>query len=174
MKANFIAKKFNITEDIKAAFLKKYGRLEKFFSDDTDITAAITEERANVRVEITITDKGYFYRAEETAQDPVSALDICIDVIERQIRKYKTKLEKRLRSGAFTDYAEDIHEDEDEINITHVKQFFYKPMTVEEAVLQMNLLGHQFYVFKNEDNDSVCVVYKRNKNGEYGLIEPAE
>ncbi|MBQ9922606.1 MAG: ribosome-associated translation inhibitor RaiA [Clostridia bacterium] len=174
MKANFVAKKFNITEDIKTAFLKKFGRLEKFFPDDTEITATITEERANVCVEITITDKGYFYRAEETAQDPISALDICIDVIERQIRKYKTKLEKRLRSGAFADYGDDIDDDEGTINVTNVKKFLYKPMTVEEAVLQMDLLGHQFYVFKNEENDSVCVVYKRNKKGEYGLIEPVE
>ncbi|MBQ9940178.1 MAG: ribosome-associated translation inhibitor RaiA [Clostridia bacterium] len=174
MKANFVGKKFNITDDIKDTFIKKFRRLEKFFEDDTEITSTITEERTNIRVEITITEKGYFYRAEEYAADPVSALDLCIDVIERQIRKYKTKLEKRLRSGAFEDQTEFYEEEESSINITNIKKFLYKPMSAEEAVLQMNLLGHQFYVFKNEETDAVCVVYKRNKNGEYGVIEPVE
>lgn len=174
MKANFVAKKFVITEDVKNTFLKKFKRLDRFFPEDTEITAAVKEERNKVRVELTIVDKGYFYRAEETAADPVSALDLCVDIIEGQIRKYKTKLEKRLRAGAFEDAADEADYEDDEIKIAHVKKFLYKPMSTEEAVLQMNMLGHQFYVFKNEETDAVCVVYKRNKAGEYGLIEPVE
>ncbi len=174
MKANFVARKFVITDDIKETFLKKFKRLDKFFPEDTEITATVKDERGKARVELTIVDKGYFYRAEQTADDPISAVDLCVDIIEGQIRKYKTKLEKRLRVGAFGAADDDADYEEDEINIAHVKKFLYKPMTPEEAILQMNLLGHQFYVFKNEENDAVCVVYKRNKAGEYGLIEPVE
>lgn len=174
MKANFVARKFVITDDIKETFLKKFKKFDKFFPEDTEITATVKEERNKVRVELTIVDKGYFYRAEQTADDPISAVDLCIEIIDGQIRKYKTKLEKRLRTGAFTDAGDDDDIEEEEINIAHVKRFLYKPMTPEEAILQMNMLGHQFYVFKNEENDAVCVVYKRNKANEYGLIEPTE
>ncbi|MBE6689524.1 MAG: ribosome-associated translation inhibitor RaiA [Ruminococcaceae bacterium] len=174
MKANFVARKFNITEDVKDAFLKKFKRFDRFFPEDTEITATVKEEGNKVKVELTIVDKGYFYRAEESAADPVSAVDLCMDIIEGQIRKYKTKLEKRLRAGAFDGVQDDFDDEESEINIAHVKKFLYKPMSAEEAILQMNMLGHQFYVFKDEDTDAVCVVYKRNKEGEYGLIEPVE
>jgi len=122
--------------------------------------------------ELTIYDTGTFYRAEQKAGDVLSAIDNAVDVIEGQIRKYKTKLEKRLRTGAYDSYVDDVREEED-LKITNVKKFLYKPISPEEAVLQMNLLGHQFYVFKNEENDKICVVYKRN-NDEYGLIEPVE
>lgn len=174
MKANFVARKFFITDDIKEAFNKKFKRFDRFFPDDTEITATVKEQRNNVRVELTIVDKGYFYRAEQTAQDPISAVDLCVDIIEGQIRKYKTKLEKRLRAGAFENPIEDIDIQEEQFNISHVKKFLYKPMSAEEAILQMNMLGHQFYVFKDDQTDAVCVVYKRNKDGEYGLIEPVE
>lgn len=175
MKANFVARKFVITDDIIEKFNKKFKRFDRFFPEDTEITATVKEERNGVRVELTIVDKGYFYRAEESAADPITAVDQCVDIIEGQIRKYKTKLEKRLRVGAFEDVADDAdYYEESEINIAHIKKFLYKPMTAEEAILQMNMLGHQFYVFKNEDTDQVCVVYKRNKAGEYGLIEPVE
>ncbi len=174
MKANFVARKFVITEDLKDTFSKKFKRFDRFFPQDTEITATVKEEKNSVRVELTIVDKGYFYRAEQSAADPVSALDLCVDVIEGQIRKYKTRLEKRLREGAFSDVENDADYDDDEINIAHTKKFLYKPMSAEEAILQMNMLGHQFYVFKNEETDAVCVVYKRNKAGGYGLIEPVE
>ena len=123
---------------------------------------------------MTIYDRGTFYRAEQASPDILTSVDLAVEVIDGQIRKYKTKLEKRLREGAYTGYAEESeYEDETDFKITKTKRFLYKPESVEEAILQMNLLGHQFYVFKNEEGDKICVVYRRKKN-EYGLIEPIE
>ena len=174
MKANFVARKFVITDDIRDTFNKKFKRFDRFFPEDTEITATLKEERNGVRVELTIVDRGYFYRAEQSASEPIAAVDLCVDIIEGQIRKYNTKLEKRLRAGAFEDVADDADYEDGDINITQVKKFLYKPMSAEEAILQMNMLGHQFYVFKHEETDEVCVVYKKNKAGEYGLIQPVE
>lgn len=175
MKTNYVLRKFTLTEKLKSSIEKKLKRLEKFFNDDTEVSITLTQERGREIVEITIFEKGIFYRAEETDGEALDALDRAVDVIERQIRKNKTKLEKRLRSGAFETTANGI-EIEDEAKdfvVSKIKEFHCKPITVEEAILQMNLLGHQFYVFKNEETDSICVVYKK-KNQEYGLIQPVE
>ena len=172
MKTNFVLRKYDLSDKQKEMITKKMKRFDKFFPEETEVIITLYREGSREVAELTIYDTGTFYRAEQKAADALSAVDNAVDVIEGQIRKYKTKLEKRLRAGAYDSYADDVRE-EDELKITNIKKFLYKPISPEEAVLQMNLLGHQFYVFKNDENDKICVVYKRN-NDEYGLIEPVE
>ncbi|MBE6551519.1 MAG: ribosome-associated translation inhibitor RaiA [Ruminococcaceae bacterium] len=172
MKTNFVLRKYDLSDKQKEMITKKMKRFDKFFPEETEVIITLYKEGNREVAELTIYDTGTFYRAEQKAGDVLSAIDNAVDVIEGQIRKYKTKLEKRLRTGAYDSYVDDVREEED-LKITNVKKFLYKPISPEEAVLQMNLLGHQFYVFKNEENDKICVVYKRN-NDEYGLIEPVE
>jgi len=173
MKENFVLRKFFLNEVTKDKISKKLSRLGKFFSENTEITITLFNEGKNEVVELTIYENGTFYRAEQSASDILSALDTAIDVIEGQLRKYKTKLEKRLRKDAFDSFELPDDDSEDSFKVTNIKQFIYKPMSCEEAILQMNLLGHQFFVFKDEDTEKICVVYRR-KNNEYGLIEPVE
>jgi len=172
MKTNYVLRKYDLTDKQKESIAKKIKRFDRFFPEDTEVIITLYKEGNREVAELTIYDSGTFYRAEQTAGDALSAIDSAIDVIEGQIRKYKTKLERRLRAGAFDAYPQDNRE-EDEIKITNIKKFIYKPISPEEAVLQMDLLGHQFYVFKNDENDKICVVYRR-KNNEYGIIEPIE
>jgi len=172
MKTNFVLRKYDLSDKQKEMIMKKMKRFDRFFPEDTEVIITLYKEGSHEVAELTIYDSGTFYRAEQKAQDAISAIDSAVDVIEGQIRKFKTKLEKRLRAGAFDAIDTDIQA-EDELKITNIKKFIYKPISPEEAVLQMNLLGHRFYVFKNDENDKICVVYKRD-NGGYGLIEPIE
>lgn len=175
MKANYVVRKGSLSEAEKEKIEKKLSRLDRFFGENSEIGVTVIEERGQVRLELTVYDAGTFYRAEQkNAPDALTAADSAVDVVEGQIRKYKTKLEKRLRAGAFDYHPEDFYEEEEpEFKITNIKHFIYKSMSPEEAVLQMNLLGHQFYVFKNEDNEKICVVYRRH-DGAFGLIEPID
>jgi len=174
MKHNFVLKKFTLTPKEQAQIEKRLERLNKFFGDDTEVIVKLSSEGNSEKIEITIFENGIFYRSEERDDKVQCALDRAVDVIERQIRKNKTKLQKKLRKDAFVptiDYSFD--DDEDEIAITKIKTFPYKPMSPEEAILQMNLLDHKFFVFIDNDTQKVCVVYKRHEN-EYGLIVPEE
>lgn len=174
MKAEFVLRKFTLTDDIKEKIEKKLSRFDRFFSDDTEVVISLFKEGIHEAVELTIYDKGTFYRAEQSSGDILTSIDMAVEVIDGQMRKYKTKLEKRLREGAYLGLEDDYdEEDETDFKITKTKRFLYKPESIEEAILQMNLLGHQFYVFKNEEDDKICVVYRRKQN-EYGLIEPIE
>ncbi|MEA4833289.1 Ribosome hibernation promotion factor [bioreactor metagenome] len=173
MKTNFVLRRFDLSDKVRDQITKRIKRFDRFFPEDTEVIITLYEEGSQEVAELTIYDTGTFYRAEQSADDVLTSIDSAIDVIEGQIRKYKTKLEKRLRVGAFDTCSDEAAEFEDDIKITNIKKFIYKPISPEEAVLQMNLVGHQFYVFKNEENDKICVVYKRN-NSEYGLIEPIE
>lgn len=174
MKTNYILLKFTLDEKTKAAIEKKLKRLAKFFSDETEAVIVLTAEKTSEIVEITIKEKGMFYRSEERDITVLNAIDKAIDIIERQIRKNKTKLEKRLRSDVFEVFENDDYDYEEEVfDIEKVKRFPCKPVSVEEAILQMNLLGHEFYIFKNEETDEINVVYKK-KNNKYGLIEPVD
>jgi len=174
MKKTFIEKKFTLTPNVSAAIEKKLERLDKFFAPLTEMTVTLSTEGNREKVELTIFENGLFYRSEEKDDKILCALDRAIDIIERQLRKNKTKLQKRLKQeipelSAF----DDIDYEEDEIKITKVKHFPIKPMSAEEAVLQMNMLGHEFFVFKDMDTEDTCVVYKRHGNT-YGLIAPSE
>lgn len=174
MKHNFVLKKFTLTPNEQAIFEKRLERLNKFFAEDTEIIIKLSSVAKNEKVEITIFENGIFYRAEEIDDKAQCALDRAIDIIERQIRKNKTKLLKKLRKDAFLPpVTNDEDFEEDEINITKIKTFPYKPMSPEEAILQMNLLDHNFFVFIDVETQKVCVTYKRH-DGKYGLIVPEE
>ena len=173
MKIKINGRKINVTEGLKGYVERKMARLEKFFPDDAEAVVTLSVQKENQTTETTIRQNDIVFRAEVTTLDMYSSIDKSLDLLERQIRKQKTRLEKRLKTGAFTDLLPiempDI-EEEQEFNIVKRKVYKGKPMSAEEAILQMNLLGHAFYIFTNADSQSTAVVYKR-KDGDYGLIE---
>lgn len=171
MKTTIVSRKYEVTDDLKERLDKKLSKLDKFFASEAETSVTFSEERGRHRVEITIFYRKTIFRAEVFEGDPISAIDKAVNIIERQIRKNKTKLEKRLHGGDFSAFADMVEEQEESIKISKVKKFAVKPMTVEEAVLQMNLIGHDFFLFINDETDEVNVVYKR-KNDDYGVIIP--
>ena len=181
MKFVFTDKKVTLPNSIHAYAEKKVGKLDRFFKEDATatITFSVEKERLN-RVEVTIRSSGTIFRVSESTSDMHASIDAAVTTLERQIRKNKTRLEKRLRQGAFervlpetpSSFAE--VQEEGAFEIVRTKQFPIKPMTREEAIMQMNLLDHQFYFFRNSENDNThAVVYKRAAGG-YGLIESEE
>lgn len=167
MTFKFTGKKMTVTDEMKYYAEKKFAKLDKFFEKETDANILFSEEKGDKILEITLYHKGMVYRAEQRSDDYNAAVDAATEVIERQIRKHKTKLEKRLRQGAF---EREVYEEAD-YDVTRHKRFKVSEMSVEDAILQMELLGHQFFMFKNIDEDEkVSVVYKRKKGG-YGLLE---
>ena len=169
MKITIVGRKFHVTDDLKEKVEKKLSKFDKFFSDEATANVTMRSQKNDEILEITIFYKGTMFRSEVADKEIENALDKSIDIIERQIRKNKTRLEKKFKTGAFE--AIPAEEEEDEIKITKTKQFVISPMSVEEAVLQMNLLGHSFFLFLNEENDNINLVYKK-ANDEYGVIEP--
>ena len=172
MKFTFTGRKIELTQSLKDTTEKKLRKLSKFFSDDAQVQVTYSVQKERQTVEVTIYHGGMIYRAEETSGDMYAAIDRVADVIERQIRRNKTRLSKRLRDGAFeAGFVPDAETDEEkEFNIVRMKKHSAKPMSAEEAILQMNLLGHEFYIFRNSETDKGSVVYKR-RDGDYGLIE---
>ncbi|MBQ8029181.1 MAG: ribosome-associated translation inhibitor RaiA [Clostridia bacterium] len=172
MKITVIGKKCTPRESFKERAEKRLAKIDKFFGSDAEAKIKATVEKNEQIVEVTIFHEGIFFRSQERAQTLNDALDRCVDSLVRQIRKNKTKVEKRLYNGAFEQFdAIDTFDSEDEYNIVRSKEITLKPQSVDEAVLQMNLLDHQFYVFLNSADDKICVVYSR-KDGGYGLIIP--
>ena len=172
MKITVIGRQMNVRESLKEMVFKKLEKLDKYFPEEGEATVTFSCKHDKENLEITIFAANTLFRSEIEEETFQNALDRSIDAIERQIRKNKTRLEKRLRDGAFADdYSEEEGwEEEPEFRI-RTKTFSYKPMSVEEAILQMNLLGHEFFVFEEDHSGDVCVVYKR-KDGAYGLIAP--
>ena len=179
MKFVFTDKKVNLPDAVHKYAEKKVGKLDRFFKEDA--TAAITfsvEKERNNKVEVTVRSSGTIFRVSESTSDMYASIDAAVTTLERQIRKNKTRLEKRLRQGAF-ERALDVSEvstfapdepEEGEYRIVRSKTFPIKPMTRDEAILQMNLVGHSFFAFRDEDAGGVfAVVYRRN-DGDYGLI----
>ena len=172
MKITVVGRKCTPRDSFKERAEKRLKKVERFFGDDAEAKITATVEKNEQIVELTIFHDGYIFRSQERAQNMNDALDRCADSIVRQIRKNKTKVEKKLRQGAFEAYeAIDSFPAEDDYDIVRSKEITLKPQSVEEAILQMNLLDHQFYMFRNSANDSVAVVYRREDGG-YGLIEP--
>ena len=180
MKFVFTDKKVNLPNSIHAYAEKKVGKLDRFFKEDAtaSITFSLEKERLN-KVEITIRSSGTIFRVSESTADMRASIDAAVATLERQIRKNKTRLEKRLRQGAFertldaseiTSFAPDEPE-EGEYRIVRSKTFPIKPMTRDEAILQMNLLGHSFFAFKDEESEGAFAVVYRRYDGDYGLIE---
>lgn len=172
MKVIITGRKIELTEKIKELTEKKLVKLEKFFSDETTVNVTYSAIRDKASAEVTIFHGGMIYRSEEISEDKFVALDKTIDIIERQIRKNKTRLEKKLRENAFNAFNFESADDvlEEEFKIVKTKKYLVKPMSPEEAILQMNLIGHTFYLFKNAETEENNIVYKR-KDGNYGLIE---
>ena len=172
MKVTIVGRQMNVWDEMKTAIETKLAKLDKYFSDECSATATLSTVKNQKRLEITIVAAGTIFRSEVEDETFRNALDRAVYTIERQIRKNKTRLAKRLRSGAFdqgfSDTGEELEEDK-EFTIRR-KSFTLKPMSEEEAIMQMNLLGHEFFVFKDDTSDEVCVVYKRHDNT-YGLIE---
>lgn len=177
MKFNIVGRNIELTHGLRDSVEKKLGKLGKYFSDDTTANVTLSVQKEMQTIEVTIPVKGSIIRAEESSTDMYVSIDLVEEIIERQIRRHKKKLIDRTQSAeAFSSLfiEEEVPEDDDdEIRIVKVKKFDFKPMDPEEACLQMDLLGHSFFVFKNSETDETCVVYKR-KNNTYGLIEPED
>ncbi len=172
MKVTITGRKCTPRESFKERVNKKLQKIDKFFGEDADAKVTVTVEKSSQDVEITVKHNGMIYRAEESAPDMQEALDRCVDALIRKIRKNKTRIEKRLREGAFESLlAEPPVEEESEFELVRTKSIPLKPLDEQEAILQMNMLGHQFYMFLNASTEQVNVVYRRNDGG-YGLLEP--
>ena len=177
MKFTFFERKVKLTDDVKEYAERKISKLDRFFKDDSDAHITFGEERGRYRVEVTLHNNGTHFRVSEITSDIFATIDSSVAAIERQIRKNKTRLQKRLREGAMEreigalpSYAAPEEDEEKEFVIHKTKRFAIKPMGPEEAILQMNLLGHDFFAFRNQNaNDAFSLVYKR-KQGAYGLI----
>ena len=158
MKVTITAKKLNISQAFTDYAEKKLGaKLDRFFPEEAEAKITLSERREQIVLELTVSYNGIIYRAEEAARDKNDALDVTIDRIIRQIRKHKTKVEKNLRENAFAGLAPEPEDDNYEV--IRYKNFRMKPMTVDEAILQMNLLEHNFFMFKNAETGIVNVVY---------------
>lgn len=178
MKYNIIGRKVNLRDNFKERVYKKLGKFEKIFSEDAEAAVTVTLERNRQTVEVTIRDNGMMYRAESTALEMNDALDAVVDILGGQIRKNKAKLSKKMKSDSLERYIaeeptgyDDIALDEEDYKVVRTKNVPIKPLTIEEAILQMNMIGHQFFMFRNASTNDINVVYKR-KNGTYGLLEP--
>ena len=175
MKITYTARKVNLRDNFKERVEKKLKKFEKIFSEDATVNVVVTLNKNNQTVEITIKDNSMIYRAEKTQLEMNDALDKCIDVLGRQLRKNKSKLEKKLKSGSIDDLfeapaLEDV--EEEEYKVLRTKSIPVKPITIDEAILQMNMIGHKFYMFTNVDTNEINVVYSRD-DGAYGLLEPS-
>lgn len=178
MKFTFTEKRMGSSEELREYSVRKISKLDRFFKTEAEAFVTFSLERGRFLAEITIHNNGLYYRASELTSDMYASVDSGVAAIERQIRRNKTRLEKRLKEGAlekeqapaYVPPVEDAEEENEEFNIIRSKRFSIKPMSPEEAILQMNLLGHEFFVFKNmEEGEAVSVVYRRNQGG-YGLI----
>lgn len=175
MNITVIGRKCSPRESFKERADKRLAKVDRFFSEEADARITVTVEKSFQTVEITVNSDGIVFRAQERAENMNDALDKCVDTLIRRIRKNKTKLEKRLRSGAFDEPAEayeDVPEETD-FEVVRTKAVSVKPQSVEEAILQMNMLGHEFYMFMNSATEAISLVYKR-KDGGYGLLEPTD
>ena len=162
----------DITEGLKSAVEEKLGKLDRFFAPETEVNVTLSVEKERQKIEVTIPVKGNIIRSEQVSSDMYVSIDLVEEVIERQLKKYKNKIvDKQQNAAAFAQEFVEKDYDDDEVKIIRTKRFGIKPMDPEEACVQMELLGHDFYVFCNAESDEVNVVYGR-KSGTFGLIEP--
>ena len=175
MKFTITGRNIELTKGLKDAVEDKLSRLEKYFTPDTDVYVTLSVEKERQKIEVTIPMKGNIIRSEQVSNDMYVSIDLVEEVIERQLKKYRTKLVTKKQAGGEFFTSEFMNtqdgEDDEAIKIVRSKKFGMKPMYPEDACLQMELLGHDFFVFRNAETDEVNVVYKR-KGNTYGLIEP--
>lgn len=180
MNINITGKNIAVTDGLRDAVNEKLGKLERYFTPTTTIQVTMSVEKERQKIEVTIPMKGTIIRSEQTSSDMYVSIGLVVEILERQIKRYKAKLITRSQSGEGLSgaefspaFLEEEFEENDAPKIVRTKKFGVKPMDPEEACIQMELLEHNFYVFRNSATDEVNVVYKR-KNGTYGLIEPEE
>ena len=175
MKFIIIGRNIDITEGLKSAVQEKLGKLERYFTPETEIHVTLSVEKDRQKIEVTIPVKGNIIRSEQVSSDMYVSIDLVEEVIERQLRKYKTKIVNQQQAGGNfqKEFVEDEFLEDEEVNIIRTKKFGIKPMYPEDACVQMELLGHDFFVFINAETEDVNVVYKR-KGNTYGLIEPED
>ena len=173
MRYTISGKNIDITPGLKNAVENKLSKLERYFSPDTEAQVTLSVEKGRQKIEVTIPIKGTIIRAEQDSDDMYVSIDLVEEIIERQIKKYKTKIiDKKQSAASFSDtFIQEEVEYEEAVNIVKTKRFAMKPMDPEEACLQMELLGHNFFTFLNSETEQINVVYKRKANS-YGLIEP--
>lgn len=174
MKFIISGKNIVVTEGLKSAVYEKIGKLERYFTPETEIHVTLSVEKDRQKIEITIPMKGNIVRAEQVSNDMYVSIDLVEEIIERQLRKYKSKIVNQKQASINLNKSfleEESTEGNEEIKIIRTKKFAMKPMDPEEACIQMELLGHNFFVFRSAETDEVNVVYKR-KGNTYGLIEP--
>ncbi len=171
MKTTILLRRVEIDDNTRKIIEKKIAKLDKFFGDEEEALVTLRKVKDTEILELTIRASGMIFRSEVKSESFCHAIDVAVDIIERQIRRNKTRLERKLRDTAFdkTKEAEETVFEEERGAQVRTKQFDLKPMTVEEAILQMNLLEHNFFVFENQDTEKICVAYKRD-DGDYGLI----
>ena len=161
-------KNLDITEGLRSAVTDKLGKLERYFTPDTEVHVTLSVEKERQKIEVTIPVKGNIIRSEQSSTDMYVSIDLVEEVIERQLRKYKNRQQG---GGNFQKEFLEKEADDQEVNIIRTKKFDIKPMYPEDACIQMELLGHNFFAFVNAETDDICVVYKR-KGGTYGIMEP--
>lgn len=174
MNINIRGKHIELTDALKEYVTKRVGKLAKYSDEFMDVQVTLLVERDRHRVEVTAPLNGIILRGEEETEDMYSSIDMVVEKLERQIDKYRTRINKRMRSKVLKDHDPKLpSEDREEIReeIVRSKKFSAKPMSVEEAIMQMNLIGHSFFVFTNAESQEMNVVYVRN-NGDYGLLQP--
>ena len=173
MRITISGKDIDITDGLRQAVEDKLSKLERYFTPETDIVVTLSVEKERQKIEVTIPVKGNIIRSEQVSNDMYVSIDLVEEVIERQLKKYKNKIvDQKQSAGNFQqEFIEKEIEDEEEIKIIRTKRFGMKPMYPEDACIQMELLGHNFFVFQNAETEEVNVVYKR-KGNTYGLIEP--
>ena len=173
MRFTIRGKNIEVTEGLRSAVTEKLGKLEKYFTPETEIIVTLSVEKDRQKIEVTIPVKGNIIRSEQVSNDMYVSIDLVEEVIERQLRKYKNKIVDKQQAAANfqKEYIDRDYEEDDEVKIIRTKKFGIKPMYPEDACVQMELLGHNFFVFFNAETEQVNVVYKR-KGNTYGLIEP--
>jgi putative sigma-54 modulation protein len=166
-------KNMEVTDGLRNDITKKLNKLERYFTPDTEVIVTLSVEKERQKIEVTIPVKGRIIRSEQVSNDMYVSIDLVEEVIERQLRKYKNKIVDKKQSATNFQkaYIENDYMESEDVRIVRTKKFDIKPMYPEDAAVQMELLGHSFFVFMNADTDQVNVVYKR-KGNTYGLIEP--
>lgn len=175
MRITITGRNIDLTPGIKEAVEEKLSKLDKYFTPDTDVFVTLSVEKERQKIEVTIPTKGHIIRSEQISNDMYVSIDLVEEVIERQLKKYRTKIVSKKQNAVAnfqpTFIENDVEDDDEAIKIVRTKKFGVKPMYPEDACIQMELSGHDFFVFRNAETDEVNVVYKR-KGNTYGLIEP--
>ncbi len=173
MRVNIVGRNMEVTSALREAIEDKIGKLDRYFNPDTEVNVTLSVEKERQKIEVTIPVKGRIIRSEQVSNDMYVSIDLVEEIIERQLKKYKNKIvDKKQSGGSFSKlFVENDYVEDEDVKIVRTKKFDIKPMYPEDACIQMELLGHSFFVFTNAETDQVNVVYKR-KGDTYGLIEP--